>query len=117
MNGKIAVWSEKPLRNEKAKDGIATFVIWEGKEWSGAKDDVCTGVFHPFCRGTWACYDTSIDNARVDALVAEQSGKAKKWNEAVAQAKAEYKEKGIENPDDSTNGFNARISEIFNSQT
>jgi len=56
MNGKIAVWSDKPLTSQKADDGIADFVIWEGKEWSGEKDDVCIGAFHPWCRGAWIRY-------------------------------------------------------------
>lgn len=56
MNGKIAVWSDTPLPSQKANDGIADFVIWEGKEWSGEKDDVCTGAFHPWCRGAWIRY-------------------------------------------------------------
>ena len=113
MNGKIAVWSDTPLKDEKADDGIADFVIWEGKEWNGSAHSFTTGVFHPYCRGTWVRYDTDIDNARIDALVAEQSGRAKKWNDAVKQAKEEYKKNGIENLDDSTKGFTDRINEIF----
>ena len=113
MNGKIAVWSDTPLKDEKADDGIADFVIWEGKEWNGSAHSFTTGVFHPYCRGTWVRYDTDIDNARIDALVAEQSGRAKKWNDAVTQAKEEYKKNGIANPDDATKGFTDRINEIF----
>jgi tail protein len=116
MNGKIAVWSDKPLKDEKAHDGIADFVIWEGKEWNGSTHSFTTGVFHPYCRGTWVRYDTDIDNARIDALVAEQSGRAKKWNAAVKQAKEEYKKNGIVNPDDTTQGFTERINELFRSE-
>lgn len=116
MNGKIAVWSDKPLKDEKAHDGIANFVIWEGKEWNGSTHSFTTGVFHPYCRGTWVRYDTDIDNARIDALVAEQSGRAKKWNDAVTQAKEEYKKNGIANPDDTTQGFTDRINELFRSE-
>ena len=116
MNGKIAVWSDKPLKDEKANDGIADFVIWEGKEWNGSGHSFTTGVFHPYCRGTWVRYDTDIDNARIDALVAEQSGRAKKWNDAVKQAKEEYKKNGIANPDDTTQGFTDRINELFRSE-
>ena len=116
MNGKIAVWSDKPLKDEKANDGIADFVIWEGKEWNGSRHSFTTGVFHPYCRGTWVRYDTDIDNARIDALVAEQSGRAKKWNDAVKQAKEEYKKNGIANPDDTTQGFTERINELFRSE-
>lgn len=113
MNGKIAVWSDKPLKDEKEHDGVADFVIWEGKEWNGKGHSFTTGVFHPYCRGTWVRYDTDIDNARIDALVAEQSGRAKKWNNAVKQAKEEYKKNGIANPDDTTLGFTDRINELY----
>lgn len=116
MNGKIAVWSEKPQKDQKAKDGIADYVIWEGKEWSGRKDDVCTGAFHPFCRGYWARYDNKLDNFNIDAIVAENSNRAKKWNSAVKQATEEFEEKGIKNPDDSTKGFTDRINELFNAE-
>lgn len=116
MNGKIAVWSDKPLKDEKANDGVADFVIWEGKEWNGSGHSFTTGVFHPYCRGTWVRYDTDIDNARIDALVAKQSGRAKKWNDAVKQAKEEYKKNGIANPDDTTSGFTDRINELFRSE-
>lgn len=66
------------------------------------------------CRGTWQRYDIGLDNINIDALVAEQSKNAKKWNNAVKAAKEEYKEKGIENPDDSTKGFTERIKELYN---
>ena len=115
MNGKIAVWSEKPLNDENAHDGIADYVIWEGKEWSNKGYKVCTGVFHPYCRGTWVRYDKNFSS--VNALVAEKSNNAKKWNNAVAKATEEYKAKGIENPDDSTKGFTDRINELFKSDS
>lgn len=115
MNGKIAVWSEKPLNDENAHDGIADYVIWEGKEWSNKDYKVCTGVFHPYCRGTWVRYDKNFSS--VNALVAEKSNNAKKWNNAVAKATEEYKAKGIENPDDSTKGFTDRINELFKSDS
>lgn len=117
MNGKIASWSERPLKDQKAKDSIADFVIWEGKEWNGQKDDVCTGVFHPFCRGAWIRYYPDLDTANINAMVAENSNRAKKWNDAVRQAKAEYKSQGIENPDDTTKGYIERITEIFTDGT
>ena len=115
MNGKIAVWSEKPQRDEKAHDGMADYVIWEGKEWTGNGHIVAMGIFHPYCRGTWARYDP--DGKNFDALIAERSGEAKRWNAAVSKAKSEFKEKGIENPDDTTKGYADRIKEIFNGGT
>ncbi len=114
INGKIAVWSDKPLNDEKSKDKNADYVIWEGKE--GSEWELPLSVKHPYCRGTWARYDVGLDNINIDALVAEQSGHAKKWNNAVKQATKEFEEKGVKNPDDSTRGFTDRIQEIFNSE-
>lgn len=112
INGKIAVWSDKPLNDEKSKDKNADYVIWEGKD--GFEWECPISVKHPYCRGTWARYDIGLDSFDIDALVAEQSKNAKKWNNAVEAARKEYKEKGIENPDDSTKGFTARINELYN---
>lgn len=112
INGKIAVWSDKPLNDEKSKDKNADYVIWEGKE--GADWECPLSVKHPYCRGTWARYDVGLDSIDIDALVAEQSKNAKKWNNAVDTARKEYKDKGIENPDDSTKGFTERINELYN---
>lgn len=112
INGKIAVWSDKPLNDEKSKDKNADYVIWEGKD--GFEWECPISVKHPYCRGTWQRYDIGLNNINIDALVAEQSKNAKKWNNAVKAAKEEYKEKGIENPDDSTKGFTERIKELYN---
>lgn len=112
INGKIAVWSDKPLNDEKSKDKNVDYVIWEGKD--GFEWECPISVKHPYCRGTWQRYDIGLDNINIDALVAEQSKNAKKWNNAVKTAKEEYKEKGIENPDDSTKGFTERIKELYN---
>lgn len=114
INGKIAVWSDKPLNDEKSKDKNADYVIWEGKD--GFEWECPISVKHPYCRGTWQRYDIGLDNINIDALVAEQSKNAKKWNNAVKAAKEEYKEKGIENPDDSTKGFTERIKELYNGE-
>jgi len=114
MNGKIAVWSDKPLQSDIAKDPIADYVLWEGKEWNGKEHTVAIGCFHPWCRGTWERYDES--DAHIDALIAENSNRAKKWNNAVKQATKEFEEKGVKNPDDSTKGFTDRIQAIFNSE-
>ncbi|MGI5057335.1 hypothetical protein [Treponema socranskii] len=114
MNGKIAVWSDKPLKDDKAHEKGVDFVLWEGKEWNGKEHGVTTGVFHPFCRGYWAPYD--VGGVNIDAMVAELSKKSEKWNNAVKQAKNEFKEKGIKNPDDSTKGFTDRINELFHGE-
>ena len=114
MNGKIAVWSDKPLKDDKAHEKGVDFVLWEGKEWNGKEHGVTTGVFHPFCRGYWAPYD--VGGVNIDAMVAELSKKSEKWNNAVKQAENEFKEKGIKTPDDSTKGFTDRINELFRSE-
>jgi len=111
INGKIAVWSDKPLNDEKSKDKNADYVIWEGKD--GKEWECPLSTLHPYCRGTWARYDIGLDNIDIDALVAEQSKNARKWNNAVKTAKEEFKEKGIDNPDDSTKGFTDRINELY----
>jgi len=114
MNGKIAVWSDKPLKDDKAHEKGVDFVLWEGKEWNGKEHGVTTGVFHPFCRGYWAPYD--VGGVNIDAMVAELSKKSEKWNNAVKQAENEFKEKGIKTPDDSTKGFTDRINELFHGE-
>lgn len=59
LNGKIAVWSGKPLAGEKADDPVADYVIWAGK---GGKGWVCpAGTVHPYCRGMWIRYDPDTD--------------------------------------------------------
>jgi hypothetical protein len=109
MNGVIALWSDTPLENDKIKDPIADFAIWDGKDWNGQKEFVADGVFHPYCRGLWMRYY----NKTVDALVTHLQNKAELYNKALAQARAEYKAKGIENPNDNTPGFLERINELF----
>ena len=111
MNGKIALWSDAPLESDISADENADYVIWEGKEWSGKEKSMTTGVFHPYCRGAWVRYEKEFRH--LDALIAEKSGQAKRWNEAVKQAENEFKDKGIANPDDRTQGFRERINEIF----
>ena len=114
MNGKIAVWSDKPLKDDKAHEKGVDFVLWEGKEWNGKEHGVTTGVFHPFCRGYWAPYD--VGGVNIDAMVAELSKKSEKWNKRCKTGKNEFKEKGIKNPDDSTKGFTDRINELFHGE-
>jgi hypothetical protein len=111
MNGVVVLWSDHPLDDDKIKDPIAKYAIWDGKDWDGRKEFVANGVYHPYCRGIWMRY-----NAEVDALVAETQKRAAQWNEALSAARAEYKEKGIENPNDQTQGFTARVQELFDSR-
>ncbi|MCQ2577523.1 MAG: hypothetical protein MJ176_03215 [Treponema sp.] len=47
LNGKIAVWSNSPLENEKVKDPYADYAIWDGKDdWNFVAPN---GVKHPYC--------------------------------------------------------------------
>ncbi len=111
MNGKIAVWSDTPLSNEKVKDEHAEFAIWEGKEWTGGKQIAAVGCFHPYCRGFWTRW--TPEGAAADAYTAEIFKRGDKWKDAVETAKKEYKNRGIENPDDRTKGFKERVEELF----
>jgi hypothetical protein len=108
MNGVIVLWSDTPLTNDKIKDPIADFAIWDGKDWNGQKEFVANGVFHPWCRGRWMPY-----NKTVDALIAHLQNKSELYNKALDKARAEWKEKGIENPNDKTPGFLDRINELY----
>lgn len=110
MNGTIAVWSKTPLSNDKVDgDKYATVAIWEGKDWNGEKDSVSSGVFHPFCRGIWVRW-----NERINAYMALLQKKNEQYNAAVDKARAEWKAKGIENPNDKTPGYIDRINELYN---
>lgn len=111
MEGKIAVWSDVPLANERVKDPHADFAIWEGKEWTGGQRIAAVGCFHPYCRGFWTRW--TPEGRAADAYVAEIFKRGAKWKEAVETAKKEYREKGIENPDDRTAGYRERIEELF----
>jgi hypothetical protein len=108
MNGVVVLWSDTPLENDKIEDPVAKFAIWDGKDWNGQKEFVANGVFHPYCRGRWMRY-----NKTVDALVAHLQNKSELYNRALDKARAEWKEKGIENPDDKTPGFLDRINELY----
>jgi hypothetical protein len=110
MNGVVVLWSDNPLQSDKIDDPQAKYALWEGKNWeSGKKNFVATGVFHPYCRGTWTRYD-----AEINALVAETQQRAAQWNAALDQAKQEWKAKGIDNPNDQTPGYEERINELYN---
>lgn len=59
LNGKIAVWSDTPLENEKVRDPYAEYAIWEGKDdWEFIAPN---GVKHPYCRGCWDSFDPDFD--------------------------------------------------------
>jgi SPP1 gp7 family putative phage head morphogenesis protein len=113
MHGKIVLWSDHPLLDDRIKDPIADFAIWDGKDWDGRKDFIANGAFHPYCRGIWTRYYDS----GVDALIAHTKNQGQIYDNAVEMARAEFKEKGIINPTDTTPGFIERINELFNQKS
>jgi hypothetical protein len=110
MHGVIVLWSDHPLSNDKIDDPIASFAIWDGKDWDGQKEFVANGAFHPYCRGVWMRYY----NGYVDALVAHTKNQGQIYDAALDEAKAEFKKRGINNPTDTTPGFTDRVNAIFN---
>jgi hypothetical protein len=108
MHGVIVLWSDHPLPSDKINDPIASYAIWDGKNWDGKKEFVANGAFHPYCRGIWIRY-----NRQVDALLAHVQNHSELYNRALDQAHAEFKSRGIENPNDKTPGFVDRINELY----
>jgi hypothetical protein len=49
-------------------------------------------------------------------MMARVQGKIDAWDKAVKQAKQEWVEKGIQNPNDQTPGYVDRINEIYESR-
>jgi SPP1 gp7 family putative phage head morphogenesis protein len=109
MHGKIVLWSDHPLTDDRIKDPIADFAIWDGKDWDGRKDFIANGAFHPYCRGIWTRYYDS----GVDALIAHTKNQGQIYDKAIDAARAEFKQKGIANPTETTPGFINRVNEIY----
>jgi hypothetical protein len=109
VNGKIVLWSDTPLADERIKDRFADVAIWEGKKQEKGRTVLVTGTLHPNCRGGWIRWG----GERADAMLAQMRNKADKWDEAVNQARVEYREKGIENPNDQTAGYVDLINKIY----
>jgi hypothetical protein len=61
------------------------------------------------CRGEWVRWG----GKEVDAMTAKINNKIKVWDESVAQAREEFKARGIDNPNDQTNGYTERINELY----
>ena len=109
VNGKIVLWSDTPLADDKIKDEYADTAIWEGKPQEKGRLALVTGTLHPNCRGGWVRWG----GRQVDAMSAKIQGKIDAWNKAVQTAKAEWRAKGIENPNDQTKGYSERINELY----
>ncbi|WP_255822511.1 hypothetical protein [Treponema putidum] len=109
LDGVIALWSDKPLEDDKIKDDFASVAIWEGKAPDSKRNTLVVGALHPHCRGFWERWGSEELNAQTVQL----NGKEKEWNEAIIKAQEEYKARGIENPHDGTKGYKDRIREIY----
>jgi hypothetical protein len=109
MDGKVVLWSDTPLGDDRIKDPYAETALWEGKPQEKGKTVLVTGTLHPNCRGGWLRWG----GKQVDAMTAQIQGKAEKWDAAVKQTKEEYREKGIKNPNDQTPGYVDRINELY----
>ena len=111
FDGKVVLWSNAPLGNEKIKDEHTDTAIWEGKAREGRKATLVTGTLHPNCRGGWLTWDAA--GARMDAMAARVGGNAGAWDRAVELTRSEYKEKGVAYPHDQTKGYLTRINERY----
>lgn len=60
------------------------------------------------CRGIWVRW-----SSRINAYMAFLQKKNEQYNKAVDTARAEFKAKGIENPNDKTKGYLDRIDELY----
>jgi hypothetical protein len=109
VDGVIALWSNTPLDDDKIKDPYAKVAIWEGKQTEKGRTVLVTGTLHPNCRGGWLRWGGS----QTDAMAAQTRGNVEKWDAATEQAREEYREKGIENPNDQTPGYADRINELY----
>ncbi len=95
LNGKIAVWSGKPLAGEKADDPVADYVIWAGK---GGKGWVCpAGTVHPYCRGMWIRYDPDTDGNSAGGGVRKSSNG---WEKQPRAGNGQFGSKGKSSGDE-----------------
>ena len=108
-DGVIALWSDTPLGDDRIKDPYAKVAVWEGKPQEKGRTALVTGTLHPNCRGGWLRWGGS----QADEMTAQIRGRAGEWDAAVSQAREEWREKGIENPDDQTAGYAGRISDLY----
>jgi hypothetical protein len=109
INGKVVLWSNVPLDDEHIKDEHTDIAIWEGKPQEKGKTVLVTGTIHPNCRGGWVRWG----GKSADAMIAKIQGKIDAWDKAEKKAREEYRDKGIENPNDQTKGYTDRINELY----
>jgi hypothetical protein len=106
VHGKIVLWSEEPVLEEKIEDPVTDTAIWIGKKQK--KGSVVLGTMHPNCRGSWMRHGGGSHAVR-----ARIEGQVERWNRAVHQVYTEYTTKGIKHPDDQTPGYVDRINELY----
>jgi hypothetical protein len=109
INGKVVLWSNAPLADDHIKDEHADIAIWEGKPQDKRMTTVVPGTMHPNCRGGWVRWG----GKSADAMGAKIRGKIDAWDRAVKKAREEYREKGVENPNDQTEWYKDRINELY----
>ncbi len=109
LKGKVAIWSETPLPDEKVRDEYASYAIWEGK----VDGDAPVDILHPWCRGSWIRWNPPAQTRRTDAYTAYMSGLSDAWDNAVKAAREEWGRKGVANPTDKTPGYVDRCRELF----
>ena len=109
IHGIIALWIKAPLVDDKIVDDYASIALWEGKESNAKNGVIGIGTMHPHCRGTWIKWDT----ISFDATVAKINGKEEEWDNAVEEVREEYKQNGIDNPDENSFVFRMKIQDKY----
>lgn len=109
LKGKVAIWSETPLPDEKVRDEYASYAIWEGK----VDGDAPVDILHPWCRGSWIRWNPPAQTRRTDAYTAYMNGLNDAWDKAVKAARKEWERKGVASPTDKTPGYVDRCRELF----
>ena len=109
IDGIIALWVNTPLPDDKIDDEYASIALWEGKESNSKLGIIGTGTMHPHCRGAWIKWDT----VSFDATLAKINGKEEEWDNAVEAVKEEYKQNGIDKPDENSFVFRMKIQDKY----
>jgi hypothetical protein len=77
VDGKVVLWSDTPLANEKIKDRYADVALWEGKPQEKGKTVLVTGTLHPNCYSSdtevmtdsgWKLFKDLLDDDKIMSL-------------------------------------------------
>lgn len=109
IDGIIALWVNTPLPDDKIDDEYASIALWEGKESNSKLGIIGTGTMHPHCRGSWIKWDPDF----FDATLAKINGKEEEWDNAVEAVKEEYKQNGINKPDENSFVFRMKVQDKY----